>query len=356
MDSGRLPHALLLSGPEGCGKLPVARALAQYIHCQHRHDGDSCGVCPSCVQHAAFGHADMHYVYPVVKSKTKGVYVSADNIAEWQRFLQEYPYAGWRNWLEISEAGNSRPSIHVEESSEIVRRMNMTNYAAAYKIVLMWLPEKLEPAAANKLLKIIEEPYADTLFIFVSDEPKEILPTIYSRLQRVEMRRFSDSAIAGILERECGVDRDAAIQIAALSEGNAAAAVEAAAASGELEGFMHTFQEMMRKAYGRQVRELRELSETVAAMGREKNMRFLAYCSRMVRENFIYNLQVPQLRGQNRAEEQFSSRFAPFVTAANAPGMMELFDTAAEDIGRNANAKIVLFDTMLQLIVLLVRR
>lgn len=356
VDADRLPHALLLSGAEGSGKMLLARALAQYIHCTARHDGDSCGRCPSCLQHASHSNADLHFVYPIVKSKAKHLLVSTDNIAEWRGFISNYPYGGWQNWLDALDAGNSRPAIYVDESADILRKMNMSNYAARFKVLIFWLPEKLQPDAANKLLKIIEEPYADTRFIFVSNEPQAILPTIYSRLQRVEVPRFSDADITRILVDEKGVDQELALQIAAMSEGNACAAIEGVDVAGEYKEFMSLFQEIMRNAYGRKVKQLNIQAEAIAAMGREKIIRFLAYCSRMVRENFIYNLRMPGLVRLNRSEEMFSSRFSPFVNTANAPQMMELFDSASADISRNANARIVMFDTLLQLIVQIIKK
>lgn len=353
VDEDRMPHALLLSGPAGVGKLALARALAQYVHCTSRSGGDSCGVCPSCLQHQSFNNADMHFTFPYVKKKSEGLIECADYAAPWREFLSQGAYGTWQEWLDICKAGNSQPVIYVEESAEIVRRMNMSNYSARYKIVLLWLPEKLQTEAANKLLKIIEEPFADTRFILVSNEPQNILPTIYSRTQRIELSRLSANEIASALTTHQAIDERMAADIAVRSEGSMATALELTAAGGEHEEFAPLFRDMMRKAYGRDVKALRTMADDIAGMGREKSRRFLAYCCFMVRENFIYNLQCPELNSMDSEEAMFSSRFAPFINAANAEPLLESFTSAASDIGRNASAKIVMFDTLLQLIVAL---
>ena len=356
VDGDRLPHALLLHGPAGVGALAMGRALAQYVHCRNHVDGDSCGVCPACLQHQSLNNADMYFVYPIVKKKSEGLILSGDYAPEWREFIERGPYASWEDWIESSKAGNSQPAIYVDESAEIVRRMNMSSYSARYKIVLMWLPERLQSEAANKLLKIIEEPFADTLFILVGNDVSAILPTIYSRTQRVELPLLGINEIASALERDYGMDSTAAYSVAVRSEGSMTTAIALTGTEGEHAGFARLFREMMRRAYSRDVKKLRETADEIAGMGREKSRRYLAYCCDMVRENFVYNMRVASLLNMDREEMDFSYRFAPYINAANAERMLDLFGTASADIARNASAKIVMFDTLLQLIVLILTK
>lgn len=349
VDSDRMPHALLISGPSGSGKLALARALAQYIHCTNRTpEGDSCGVCPACLQHQSHNNADMYFVFPVLKRG--GLQYSDEYMEQWRQFLDEYKYADMGSWLTIIEAGNSQPTIYAVEANEIIRKLSLSNYSAKYKLMLIWLPERMQEAAANKLLKLIEEPWDDTKFLLVSNEPQNILPTIFSRTQRINLRRLGEDEVARTIERERGLEHEDALHLARLAQGDLNAAIALTGANGETDEFRELFQEAMRLAYKRDIRLIKDLADRLASDGREKNRRMLAYFTRQVRENLISRLAVPELNVMTQQESQFSRNFSPFINQNNAPQMMEAFDRAAEDIGRNANAKMVLFDTFIGLI------
>ncbi len=351
VDTGRLPHALLISGPEGTGKLALARALAQYLQCTDRNGGDSCGHCPSCLQHRSLNHADMHYVFPVVKKKSEGLLISNDYLPQWREFLSGRTFASWQDWLNTLDAGNSRPAIYVDEAENILRVANMSTLSSPIKVVLIWLPEKLGPDAANKLLKIIEEPWEDTRFILVSNNASAILPTIFSRTQRINLPRLTAREIESLLVEGYSINPQEAQTLAHVADGNACTALDALDSQGETEEFASLFREVMRKAYSRDVKALREMADKIAATGREKNCRLLEYFTRMARENFIYNLAMPELNRMTPEEENFSRRFSPFIHSGNVEAMVSDMDSAASDIARNANAKIVMFDTLLRLIV-----
>lgn len=350
VQEGRLPHALLLSGPEGSGEMMLARALVQYLHCTGREPGDtdSCGHCPSCRQHESFNHVDLHFVFPVLKKGT--VTISDDWLPEWREFLRRDPWMDFRKWPAMLGKANGQPTIYKDDADDLQRKMSLTARSSNLNVALMWLPERMQPATANGLLKLIEEPEEGTFFLLVSNSPADILPTIYSRCQRMELRRLSDETVASLLGE--GLNPADAMAAAHIAEGNYIAARDALG-SAEADRQLELFMELMRKAYARKVGELKLWSEKVSDLGRDGICRFLEYCQRMVRENFIMNLQVSSLNYLTAKEGQFSSRFCPFINERNVEQLIKEFNEAEIDIKGNGSAKMVLFDLAIKTIILL---
>lgn len=356
VDSGNMPHAIMLSGPSGIGKMCVARAFMQYAHCLSPRNGEPCGECPSCRQHLNFNHPDVHFIYPIVKNKAQKVEVSEDRIDEWRTMLADYPWMQPEKWQEILDAGNSQPVIYVNDADKIVRAEAYSSFTSRYKFFVIWLPEKLQPAAANKLLKVIEEPVEGTVFLLVSNNESEVLPTIFSRTRRFNMHPADETEVSQYLGSKFTLDAYHIQLIAKLSEGRMAKAEEFASHSGERDEFMSLFQDIMRAAYGKKPGVLREIGDKASAMGREKLRRFLEYMCIMARENFIYNLKLPQLRMLTPEEETFSTKFAPFIHHGNVEEIVSRIEEASSHIERNGNSKLVLFSLFLYLIPLLHRK
>ncbi|MDE6291126.1 MAG: hypothetical protein K2M16_06305 [Muribaculaceae bacterium] len=250
-------------------------------------------------------------------------------------------------WARAIEAGNTLPVIYRSDAAEISRSAALSSFAYRYKTYIIWLPERMQPQCSNALLKLLEEPYPDTIFVLVSNEPDKLLPTIFSRTQRFNLKPLSDAEVSDILTAE-GVPYPEAQEVAALSEGNMTKAFDMTGEGGEIREFSSLFIQMMRLAYMRNAAALRMLSDSIAAMGREKTGRFLSYCARMTRESFIFNLKDPDLNSMTKAEADFNVRFSPFINHKNVERLMAEIQRAHDDILRNANARLVLFDFMLK--------
>ena len=354
VDRDRIPHALLLMGDPGVAKLALAQAFAQYVHCENRIDGDSCGQCPSCLQHQSLNHVDTFYSYPIFKKGTTTY--CEDYLEDWKKFLDENPIENYERWLTIIKNDNGQPSILTQESDVIIRRMSLTAYSSKYKIHIMWLPEKMQPQCANALLKIIEEPYPDSLFVLVSNNYQDILPTIYSRTQRVLLKKPSTDKVAKYLVDKYGMDAQDALAYAAPADGNISLAEAGLKKNNENAAFHEKFTQLMRLAYSVDLKSLRDWSVEVNDYKREKICRFLQYASRMVRENYIYNLHTQGLNYMTREEEQFSVRFSPFINELNVEEIVDELNKAEIDIRGNANGKIVLFDLAIKMTVLIKKK
>lgn len=355
-DSDRIPHAMLIHGPAGIGKLAMARAFVQYINCrEHTPDGDSCGVCATCRKMQSMNLVDLSFSYPVVKTdSTKGP-VSEDYYEEWSEFLASDPYNDFDRWAEILGRikPNAQPAIYVSESQDIMKRLSYASRNVHYKSLILWLPERLNPDAANKLLKLIEEPYEDTIIILVSNDHKSILPTIYSRTQRIEMKRMPDSLVAQWLTEHHGVPSEDALAIAHNAEGSVTAAIKKLMADNDDKLFLDLFIKLMRLAYQRNVSALRDWSTDIAALGRERAIKFYDYCQRLIRENFVLNFNVPDLNYLSHDEAAFSKNFARFINERNVEKIIGVMNAVSSDIAGNANGKIVNFDLAIKIILLL---
>lgn len=355
IQEGKIPHARLFCGAQGTGKLPLAIAYARYLSCEHPGETDACGTCPNCIKYNKLAHPDLHFAFPVIKLKNKDT-VSNDFLTEWRDLLNSTPYFNLNIWLDQMGADNQQAQIFVKESEEIIRKLSLKSSQGGYKIMVVWLPEKMNTECSNKLLKLLEEPPLKTIFLLVSEDPDSLLTTIQSRTQRFNIPSIKDNDIALALNQIYGIEEKTAIHIAHRSEGSWIKALETIHLNEENKHFFELFVSLMRLAYQRKIREMKQWSETLAAMGRERQKHFLEYAQRMIRENFISNFSNASIVYLNEEEQNFSNRFAPFINERNVIGMMEELSEAERHIGQNVNARMVFFDFALKMIVLLVQK
>ena len=360
---GRIPHAQLLYGQQGVGKLALALALAQYVMCRQPSENDACGVCPSCVKFKTMQHPDLHFVFPIIKPPSKNTVVCDDFVQEFRQMLIESPYFSVQDWYERIGDGAKQGSIYANESAEIIRKLSLKTYEAEYKVMIIWLPELMNDSCANKLLKILEEPPAKTLFLLVSDTIEGNIATILSRTQHIHVPRLSENEIIDALTTQNPNTRRVEAQNAArIAEGSFLQAKKILEQSQESRVNFNRFVELMRLAWmvGNKrdyasLQTLRAWSDSLSGsdVGRERQKTFLQYAQNMVRENFIFNLKQRDLNYMTNYETDFSLKFSPFINERNVEELMTEFALAERHIEQNTYAKMVFFDVALKTIMLL---
>ena len=351
----RLPHALMLCGPMGAGKMALAMGFARHLLIASNQQSSANAE----AMLAKWEHPDLHFTYPTIKLPSMSADhkpVSDDFAKEWHELIMAGPYFPMNEWLEQMGGENQQAIITAGESDALIRKLSLKSSQGGYKVSLIWLPERMNIECANKILKLLEEPPQQTIFLLVCEEPEKLLETIRSRVQRVDIKRLTEEDIQEGLTSKRGLTEENARRVAHMANGSWLKALELLSVDSENEFFLDMFQTLMRLAYQRKVKDLKTWSERMAGMGREKQKRFLEYFLRLVRENFVYNFQTPELCYMSQREEDFAKNFARFINEANIIPISDLANLAIRDIGQNANGKIVFFDFALQMIVLLIQK
>ncbi|MDR3260368.1 MAG: DNA polymerase III subunit delta [Tannerella sp.] len=352
--SGRIPHAQLFCGKAGSGTYPLAFACARYLNCTNRSETDACGRCPSCLKYNDWVHPDLHFIFPMVTVPPKKL-ICDDYLPEWRPFLSTHTYFDLNMWLNHIGA-DKQAMIYSKESYDILHKVSMRIYEAAWRVLLIWCPERMNPTCANKLLKIIEEPPQNTLIFMVSEEPESILGTILSRAQRINVSPISADALACAAEAPpYELAPEQAKQLAHLSHGDYLQMVENIRVSEENEFFLQQFVRIMRNSWARNVKEMKVFAEEMAGIRQERQKNFLTYCQHLIRENFMYRFRSDEMNYMNQAENAFSARFAAYVNERNVFDFISELAESEKHIARNGNAKMIFFDLALHITVLLKR-
>ena len=348
VDSGRISHAQLFTGISGAGTLPLAVAYAQYIHCRNRQGGDSCGVCPSCKQIEALAHPDLHFIFPVNKQGKKSGEVVISTAREFVDLWREMwdksgGYFSPRDWFDAMNLGKTlKGVISAKESEEIIRRLGFKSFESEYKIMIIWLPETMNEEAANRILKILEEPMGKTLFILVSERSDLLLSTIISRTQEVAVPRLSIADLLPIAQQS-QTDATKAQNIARLAAGDL---LELRRLLGEADDTIarenfEAFCSLMRLSYNDKHLELMNWADEVAQLSRERQRGMLSDFSRLLREAFMLHAGLESVSYLWGEEADFCRKFAPFIGSQNIEPIIEQIESVVRQINQNGNPRIV---------------
>jgi DNA polymerase III subunit delta' len=354
--ANRLSHALFFLAKDGSGGLPLALALSQYIVCEKVSSNatpgpslfgeseplvtpdDACGECASCLKAKAMVHPDIHYSYPVIPRKSGDKPVSTDYIKEWREFADQYPYGDVYDWLQFIGAENKQGNITAHECNDIIRKLNLKSFESVYKILLMWMPEYLGNEG-NKLLKLIEEPPPNTLFILVGREESKILPTILSRTQLVRIPALEAKDISEALISLAGASKEQAYQVASLSEGNYREAMQLMQHSGNdwQESIRTWLNATLKTGPAEQVKWVVE----AAALGREKQKQLLRYFNHLLEQSIRLRILGRENMNSAQNELDFAERINKLASLDQQQAIIQELDSAIYHIERNANAKIL---------------
>lgn len=345
----RIPHAMLFLGPEGSGALPLALAFAAYINCTgDKSHGDACGTCPSCIKMAKYVHPDLHFSFPIVLKSSSSV--SSDYLPEWRDMLVRQPYFNYEQWgNEFGEL--KKPLIPVREAQEIHRCLRMSPYEAEFQVMLIWKVELMNESAANRILKILEEPPANTIFLLVTENSAEILPTILSRTQVIGVPPIAADDMKAHLCNDLRLDEEEAGRVAHIAQGCKVKAQSIVEGSELSKTNLSFFIELMRSCYSGKdnVPRMVTLCDSMQKKSREQIKNMLVYSLRMLRESFVRNLNCAELNYITKEEEAFLDKFCPFVHLGNVMDMSEEFNSAIANIEQNGNVRMVMMDLQINL-------
>ena len=354
VNNKRVSHAWIFTGPKGTGKLDLAIAYAQYISCENRNDKDSCGECKSCRKYDKLIHPDLHFVFPVVRTKKITKPISDDYINQWRNFILDLPYHSFEKWINILGIENQQAGIFAQESTEIIKKLNFKPYESEFKIMIIWMPEKMNITASNKLLKMIEEPPPKTIFILVSEDTEKIIKTILSRTQLIKVPKLSDQSMFDSIKEKYNFADDRIHEIVKISNGNCLIANETIKDfdSSDISENYERFTQLMRFSYSVKIKEIIDWTDDISKIGREKQKSFLDYSLKLIRENFILNLS-PENQNKiiylTNREKQFSEKFNKFIHKNNIENISNEFTEAYNHIERNGYNRLIFLDLALKL-------
>ena len=354
-DAGRIPHAQLFVGPEGSGTLPMALAYSQYLICGNLN-GENDGGNESCnLKFNSFAHPDVHFAFPVANTEQAKSHAVSDHfMKEWRTFIKEQPYGNLFDWYRLIDIEKKQGQIGVDEAKDIVKKLSLKSYEGGFKVMIVWMAEKLNTSASNKLLKLIEEPPEKTVFLLLCQDEEQILQTIRSRCQILHFPPLVEDVIAAELIKKGAVQQEA-MQIAHEANGNFNKALDLLNKDSEDLVFEKWFIQWVRSAFKAKgnkaaIHELLLWSEELSKTGRETQKKFLHYCIMVMRQAMLMNYGVHELAYMKMHSDGFQlKKFAPFVHENNILEIIKELEEAIFHIERNGNAKIIFTDLSIRL-------
>lgn len=355
-DAGRIPHAQLFIGPEGSGTLPMAIAYARYVLCSNTLGENSNGNDACNLKFEHFSHPDLHFAYPVAtNADVKSHPVSANFIKQWREFVTDNPYAGLFEWYRKIDIQNKQGQIGVDEAQEIVKSLSLKSYEGGYKVMIIWMADRMNIATSNKLLKLLEEPPQKTVFLLIAESEDDILQTILSRCQLLNFSPLSEKVITDALIQRANIDQKEAIKIAHQAQGNYNKALHLLHKDNDDLPFEEWFVQWVRAAFRAKgnaaaIHDLISWSEAIASIGREAQKQFISFCIDMFRQALLLNYNAKELVFMEPAADKFKlENFAPYVNGNNINEIFKELSDALYHIERNGNAKIILTDLSIKL-------
>jgi DNA polymerase III subunit delta' len=345
INNGHIAHALLFSGNEGSANLALALAFITYLNCENRLEDDSCGVCPSCHKSLKLIHPDVKFSFPFITFKDKDP-ISDNLLGEWRNFVLQDPFNNATGWSTYFGGEDKQLYISVDESRQIIRKLTLKPFEAMLNVMLIWLPEYMNSSAANALLKEIEEPPDNSIFILVTNDIKRLIPTILSRTQVIQIQPFTDEELIRILVEKHFIEKDNAGKIAHLVNGNINEALRLAR---EVEYNSHVmFRDWMRLCYQEDLIQLMQFTEKYQSLGKVSQQTLLLYGLSMLRESLVWNLDQSQLTRVMGEELDFVKKFSVIIDPGTIEKLALLISEASYHLERNANVKILFIDLSLR--------
>lgn len=353
--NNRVSHAQLFLGKSGSGSLAMALAYAQYVNCTQRTEHDSCGTCPSCLKISKLTHPDLHFIFPTtITKKVKKDPESVLFLDSWRTFVQENKaYGNLQSWYEHLDVENKQGSIFIRDAAAIMRSLNLKSYEAEYKVMIIWMAEKLNVQAANKLLKLLEEPPEKTLFLLLAEQQDQILPTVLSRTYMVKVPKISDQELLHALSEKHNCREADARDAVMMADGSWSLAEHFFKNADDEKYNFQIFQQWMRLCFKVAVAELIDFVDTLKPLGREKQKTLLAYGLQVFRNSLLVNNALLDMVRLPSEEKTFNQKFAPFVNPANLLQMSHLMEEGIKQIERNGYAPLIFMDTSFKMIKLL---